>query len=678
MSSLHVRYRPSSFDEVVGQDDIVKSLKRVIKDHRAQTFLFVGPPGTGKTTLARILANSFAGGKATNANIQEIRAAENTGVDDMRTVIQHSNYRAIGASSVKSIVLDECFHENTSVSTPQGAVPIKSIKVGDQVFNANGVGTVTHHFINQVPLSRLLLLTLTNGAKILCSEDHNFYVGHTWVNACHLRPGQVLSHVNKPVSGVPHAASPQELPALQSALPTTSFGEQVLFSKMQIPISKLLNLQKELFNTTWLKSGDLLKSMWQQACCITPHWQTPGMVVRCYTSGHIKIYGGKSNYLGKNEQEKFLKNEEAEPHVNPRCARKNDCNKRGQWNTASMDWGTWGQRFYYSSTKEARRLFWVGNRVNNFFRQKAARLSNCLHGRHGGSVIKGSYRSGWERPQIKDQQGQRQKENEKVTDIGVACVTRYQQTGGSQFFSDYLSTRDYNRGFVEFHDLEVRGHPSYYVEDVLVHNCHRLSGNAWDALLKAVEEPPPHLYWMFCSTNPAKIPKTILTRCLRYDLKPVPEDELLALLVRVIDAEKLDVADEVVEAVVEEAGGSPRQALVFLEAVTFCETAGQARAAMRSAAQSKEAVDLAKFLMGQRGRTWAEAMKLVKALEDTDAESIRITVTNYLNVVLMGTKGDDKARAILGLLEAFSTTYNQSDKMGPLLISIGMALNLDK
>ena len=105
MSSLHVRYRPTTFDEVIGQDQTVKSLKRVIKDARAQVFLFVGPAGTGKTTLARILANSFAGGKATSANIQEIRAAENTGVDDMRTVIQHSAYRAIGASSVKTIIL---------------------------------------------------------------------------------------------------------------------------------------------------------------------------------------------------------------------------------------------------------------------------------------------------------------------------------------------------------------------------------------------------------------------------------------------------------------------------------------------------------------------------------------------------------------------------------------------
>jgi DNA polymerase III gamma/tau subunit len=216
------------------------------------------------------------------------------------------------------------------------------------------------------------------------------------------------------------------------------------------------------------------------------------------------------------------------------------------------------------------------------------------------------------------------------------------------------------------------------VKAIILDECHRLSGAAWDVLLKPIEEPPPHVYWLFCSTNPGKIPKTIITRCLRYDLKPVIEEDLLELLVRVAEAEKLDAADEVIEACVEEANGSPRQALVFLEACSYCETAGEARAAMRSAAQSKEVGDLCRFLLGQRGRTWAEAMKLVKAMGDVEAESVRIGVVNYLNVVLMGTKGDAKAAPLLGLLEAFGKTYNPTDKMGPLLMSIGMALNLDQ
>lgn len=216
------------------------------------------------------------------------------------------------------------------------------------------------------------------------------------------------------------------------------------------------------------------------------------------------------------------------------------------------------------------------------------------------------------------------------------------------------------------------------VKAIILDECHRLSGSAWDVLLKPLEEPPQHVYWMLCSTNPDKIPKTIRTRCLRYDLKPVLEDDLLELLVGVIEAEKLSIPDEVVSTIAEEAGGSPRQALVFLEACSFCETAGEARAAMRSAAQSKEVGDLCRFLVGNRGRTWAEAMKLVKAMGDVEAESVRIGVVNYLNAVAMNAKGNDKAVAALALIESFSQTYNPTDKMGPLLLSLGMALGLAK
>jgi DNA polymerase III gamma/tau subunit len=217
------------------------------------------------------------------------------------------------------------------------------------------------------------------------------------------------------------------------------------------------------------------------------------------------------------------------------------------------------------------------------------------------------------------------------------------------------------------------------IKAVILDEVHRLSGAAFDVLLKPIEEPPAHVYWFFCSTNPGRIPKTIISRCLRYDLKPVSEDDLLELLVRVIDAEKLEINDDVVEAVVEEAQGSPRQALVFLEAVAYCETASEARVAMRSAGQSREAIDLCRFLLSGQGRSWAEAMRLVKAMGDVEAESVRIVVTQYLASVAMSAKKNDRAADALAMLASFSgKTYNPSDKAAPLLLSIGMALELDR
>lgn len=216
------------------------------------------------------------------------------------------------------------------------------------------------------------------------------------------------------------------------------------------------------------------------------------------------------------------------------------------------------------------------------------------------------------------------------------------------------------------------------IKAIILDEAHRLSGAAWDVLLKPIEEPPPHVYWFICSTNPGRIPKTIISRCLRYDLKPVAEDDLLELLVRVADAEKLEINDDVLEAIAEESQGSPRQALIFLELCSFCETASNARVAMHSAAHSREAVDLCKFLVNGGRGGWAEAMRLLKAMGNVEAESVRIVAANYFAAVAMGANKNDRAAQALDLLQCFVKSYNPSDKMAPLLLSIGMALRLDR
>lgn len=215
------------------------------------------------------------------------------------------------------------------------------------------------------------------------------------------------------------------------------------------------------------------------------------------------------------------------------------------------------------------------------------------------------------------------------------------------------------------------------VKAIIIDECHRLSAAAWDVLLKPTEEPPPHVYWMFCSTDPGKIPKAMNTRCLRYDLKPVSEDLLFKLLVSVCDAEKLDTSDDVLNAIAEASNGSPRQALVFLEACKFAEGVSDARELMRSAGQSAEVVELCRFLLKPQGRSWAAAIKLVKAI-DADAESIRIQVVNYLAAVLLNTSDERRASGLLAMLEAFSGPYLTSDRQAPLLRSLGFALNLDR
>jgi DNA polymerase III subunit gamma/tau len=210
---------------------------------------------------------------------------------------------------------------------------------------------------------------------------------------------------------------------------------------------------------------------------------------------------------------------------------------------------------------------------------------------------------------------------------------------------------------------------------VIMDECHRLSANAWDSLLKMIEEPPPHLTWWLCTTDPTKIPETVRTRCIRVQLQDVGEKDLRIRLDQVIKMEKLTVDDDIKDIVIREANGSPRQMLVNLEAVIECKSDVEAAEALRSALKSEIAIDLAKFLLAGKG-SWAKAMTFVEELQKqgTSPESVRYVVSNYVAGALKRSNTDNRACALLGIIEAFSTPYPRGNEMPGLLRSIGMCL----
>lgn len=102
---LHVKYRPQDFDEVIGQDHIVESLKALFKGKKhPHAFLFTGSSGTGKTTLSRIVASMLS---CTESSIIELDAASHSGVDNIRELTQSLSYATFGENPNKFIILDE-------------------------------------------------------------------------------------------------------------------------------------------------------------------------------------------------------------------------------------------------------------------------------------------------------------------------------------------------------------------------------------------------------------------------------------------------------------------------------------------------------------------------------------------------------------------------------------------
>ncbi|MBX3474465.1 MAG: DNA polymerase III subunit gamma/tau [Planctomycetes bacterium] len=99
----------------------------------------------------------------------------------------------------------------------------------------------------------------------------------------------------------------------------------------------------------------------------------------------------------------------------------------------------------------------------------------------------------------------------------------------------------------------------------IIDEVHMLSTSAFNALLKTLEEPPPHVKFILATTNPEKIPETILSRVQRYDFRRVTATELVARLAMICNAEKIHADEPVLRAVAEMAEGGVRDALGRLD-----------------------------------------------------------------------------------------------------------------
>jgi DNA polymerase-3 subunit gamma/tau len=109
----------------------------------------------------------------------------------------------------------------------------------------------------------------------------------------------------------------------------------------------------------------------------------------------------------------------------------------------------------------------------------------------------------------------------------------------------------------------VRGKKKVYILD----EVHMLSSGAWNALLKTLEEPPPHALFVFATTDPHKLPATILSRVQRYDFKLVPQRRIVEHLQKLLADEKIEHDAAALQLIAREAGGSVRDALSLLDQV---------------------------------------------------------------------------------------------------------------
>ena len=103
----------------------------------------------------------------------------------------------------------------------------------------------------------------------------------------------------------------------------------------------------------------------------------------------------------------------------------------------------------------------------------------------------------------------------------------------------------------------------------IIDEVHRLSGSAFDALLKTLEEPPLHVIFILCTTDPEKLPKTIVSRCQRIAFRRATKKEIVERLKKNCRAERLEFEEEALVQIVKLSEGSFRDAVKILEQVSF-------------------------------------------------------------------------------------------------------------
>ena len=161
----------------------------------------------------------------------------------------------------------------------------------------------------------------------------------------------------------------------------------------------------------------------------------------------------------------------------------------------------------------------------------------------------------------------------------------------------------------------AKGRYKVYVID----EVHQLSGHAFNAMLKTLEEPPEHMKFVLATTDPQKIPVTVLSRCLQFNLKQMPPAAIVAHLEHILQKESVAAEPEALALLARAAAGSMRDALSLLDQAI---AHGAGRLTARSVGEMLGAIDRGYLLSLIDAVAGGDAAAAVKIADDMQARSL--------------------------------------------------------
>jgi DNA polymerase III gamma/tau subunit len=201
----------------------------------------------------------------------------------------------------------------------------------------------------------------------------------------------------------------------------------------------------------------------------------------------------------------------------------------------------------------------------------------------------------------------------------------------------------------------------------LLDEAHMITKTAQEALLKALEEPPPYVYFIICTTNPEALKPTFKRRCHLYELELLSDNEIAKLVKSVLKKEGVSKFNsKITDHIIEMADGSAGIALKLLDQVIDFTDSKKAISILKSSGTSEsDVIDICRLLVNLEmmpNSKWNKLKVMLKNLK-TDGESARRPILGYLSSVLI----NNGSITIAFMMEEFKNNFFDSGKAGLIL-----------
>lgn len=190
----------------------------------------------------------------------------------------------------------------------------------------------------------------------------------------------------------------------------------------------------------------------------------------------------------------------------------------------------------------------------------------------------------------------------------------------------------------------IDGDVSFY----LIDECHKLTNDAQNAILKLLEEPPAHVYFVLCTTEPGRLIKTIKGRCNTVNVEPLDQGTMKEMLQFIAEEEAIEFEDEVYDAICEASEGRPREGIVMLQSVSKVDSVEEQLNLIHKGDMEAASIEICRALFSKK--SWSQVAELLKTTPEaqSEPESLRRAVLGYARTCLLsGGKVTPRAAVVI-------------------------------